>query len=335
MNVIEIAMPDNTASLESLLYDQPIADISWVHIQEFCKLRLPESSSLDYKQELPSDLDKTIAAMANTLGGIIIIGVATDKQERPICPAPGIEAQPRLEHRIIQIATDAIQPPVLVEIQLCHDASEEHALIVIRVPVSRLGHAIRSNTQIYIRTGLRNKPNALADVTSIRWLLDHRSALEARRQLILEMAATRNERIISITKIANDPSNVGVLRLSAAPTFPDRRLIDFAYTSDESIRRMLGVERTSLPSFPFTLLAAVKRYVAGGEVAVSHSAYSSGNCYHELNEFGIYYVAEHVVRRNRTGGEVHRKLRFTGCRGHQLSLLGSKFVPGDYVFWAY
>ena len=72
-----------------MLYTKPITEILWDDVEAFCQQRVPEGTYLDYKQDFPKHLQKTIAAMANTLGGVILIGVAEDAEGKPVTPVNG------------------------------------------------------------------------------------------------------------------------------------------------------------------------------------------------------------------------------------------------------
>ena len=54
-------------------------------VLSFLQEAIPEGVRLDYRRDFPINLEKTIAALANTEGGVILIGVEEDS-ERPRCP---------------------------------------------------------------------------------------------------------------------------------------------------------------------------------------------------------------------------------------------------------
>ena len=62
----------------SLWYKQ-INAITFGDVDQFCVSKIPEGLRLDYKREIPNDLAKIVAAFANTLGGLIVLGVDADK----------------------------------------------------------------------------------------------------------------------------------------------------------------------------------------------------------------------------------------------------------------
>ncbi len=55
-----------------MLYTKKIDEITWGDIEDFCNQQIPEGSTLDYKQDIPKALYKTIAAFGNTIGGLNI-----------------------------------------------------------------------------------------------------------------------------------------------------------------------------------------------------------------------------------------------------------------------
>lgn len=58
-------------------------------IDSFLEQGIAETTTLDYKQDLPGDLAETVAAMANTDGGTLIIGVAEDPKTKTPAARPG------------------------------------------------------------------------------------------------------------------------------------------------------------------------------------------------------------------------------------------------------
>src|SRR4051794_13333288 len=100
------------------LWHKQVLDISFAEIDTFCQTMQPEGMRLDYKVERPTDLAKLIAAFANTLGGLIILGVDANKAtNQPFWPPQkGMPTKPGIDEAITAIARDAIYPPVRVAI---------------------------------------------------------------------------------------------------------------------------------------------------------------------------------------------------------------------------
>ncbi len=72
----------------------------------FLEQRLPEGQRLDYKADWPKGVERTIAAMANTEGGLIILGVEPDGESRlPKSPPVGC-ASNQAAHRFQGLSSD-------------------------------------------------------------------------------------------------------------------------------------------------------------------------------------------------------------------------------------
>ena len=69
------------------LWSKPTPELTFNDVDEYLGVRLPESTRLDYKLDIPSDVEKAIAAFANTLAAAAISGVEEDRQHNtPIWP---------------------------------------------------------------------------------------------------------------------------------------------------------------------------------------------------------------------------------------------------------
>ena len=91
-----------------MLYNKPINQITWDDVDQFCKQGIEENAYLDYKKDFPNDLEKTMSAMANTLGGIILIGVEEDINNKSKLPIQGIVFQKGLSERVLNIILSII-----------------------------------------------------------------------------------------------------------------------------------------------------------------------------------------------------------------------------------
>lgn len=68
---------------------------TFADVEAFLREDLAEGVRLDYKRDFPGNLEKVIAAMANTEGGVILIGVDEDPERPryPLLPAVGVPIQ--------------------------------------------------------------------------------------------------------------------------------------------------------------------------------------------------------------------------------------------------
>lgn len=107
------------------LFSAPINSITLADIEEFCSYKIKECETLDYKQEINNqNLGKivdTIAAMANTDGGIILVGVPEEKNEKGNQGIPSsVEGYtPVVKNSIFQQISNVcranLQPPYIPE----------------------------------------------------------------------------------------------------------------------------------------------------------------------------------------------------------------------------
>ncbi|MDR3618226.1 MAG: ATP-binding protein [Paludisphaera borealis] len=182
------------------LWRKDVDDLTSDDVDVFLTGMQPEGYRLDYKLRLPGDLAKTIAAFANTLGGMIILGVAEDHAtNRPIWPpTDGMDADPGLANQIIQIATEAIYPPVRVGFrQVENKRLPGKQIAVIRVDESRdAPHAVEKRREIYVYERVVNKTDryVLADVDRIKHLMERRNVVESTRDATLASMLSRLEK---------------------------------------------------------------------------------------------------------------------------------------------
>ncbi|MDA2935193.1 ATP-binding protein [Acidobacteria bacterium AH-259-D05] len=171
-----------------MLFSKPINDITYDDVASFCGQGHKEGFILEYKQDFPSNnevLAKTIAAFANTYGGILIIGIKAPAGE-PLSPFEGITYDPSLkyEEKIEGICLAHIKEPVFPAVRVCPPQNGK-TFVVIRVEESPITpHRTTSNTRIYTRTGQSSTPNGEASWEKIEWLVTRRKkSLELRERL--------------------------------------------------------------------------------------------------------------------------------------------------------
>ena len=270
-----------------MLYIKPINDITWDDVKTFCQQNIPENAYLDYKQDFPSHLEKTIAAMANTLGGIILIGVAEDKENKPIVPVKGIDFKKGLSERVMSIILTNIIPPVFPEIAVPCNKKGDKALLVVRIPQSHQPpHAIAENTEVYLRTGNRNKPEKIASINEIEWLRDHRKKSEDLREYLYSRA---NNRFDYLYEKQLEICIQGLFTISFCPLYPQKIFMNPPELNDvyRNIRVTDYCEPIQGAQFPLP-------DIANGKIAQDSILLYKGSdiyevYYTELNSFGLYF----------------------------------------------
>ncbi len=164
------------------MFTSKLEEITYEKIKRFCEEQNPEGETIEYKEAFPSDnwkLAKSISAMANTYGGIILIGVKADQTKNvPILPIEGIALTKGLEERVTSICLRNIIHPYFPQVKVCdfkNDKGKDRAVVFIRVLESdQTPHAINNNTDVYFRIKSQNEPFRKATIDEIEWLKNKR-----------------------------------------------------------------------------------------------------------------------------------------------------------------
>ncbi len=284
-----------------MLYIKPVTDITWDDIEEFCKQETPEGVFLDYKQDFPKHLEKTIAAMANTLGGVILIGIAEDQESKPRLPIDGISFLKGLPERVMNIILTNIAPPVFPEITVCRNDDGLKAVIVIRIPQSHQSpHAVAGNKQVYLRTGNRNNPEELAQIDEIEWLSNSRCKSEMLRVEIFERAGQRFESFYEkkLKEWADKSQLIGKiekgwLSLSFCPVYPKEILC--TPPKMRSLIKKLTVSDYYGTHSEFPIFENIYGMLV--QDAVIFSAYYHESVFHtELNCYGLFFNKQSLLK---------------------------------------
>lgn len=181
------------------LWSKQLSAVTYADIAGFCDQQVPEGVQLDYKREVPGDLAKTVAALANTRGGLILLGIAADqKTNAPILPIEGMPFAKGITERVTAICRDNIYPSLLPEHSevIPDPADAGRCYLVLRIEESELApHSIANKTHVYVRTGDTNhKLDILANVDQIETLLSRRRLVESQRELLVNRHLERAKR---------------------------------------------------------------------------------------------------------------------------------------------
>lgn len=266
----------------STIYTSVIDQITWEDIVEFCQQGRTEDAYLDYKRDFPSDLASTISAMANTIGGVIIIGVQEDAESKPVLPVAGIDFTRGLEERVTNIILGNIVPPVFPEIRVCLN-SENRALVLIRIQQSENApHAVSKNTKVYLRTGNVNKPEDLAQIDQIDWLKNRRQKSEDLRDSLFLRAKQRASR-------RGNTSDEPLLTIAIAPVYPTHPLANPSSlnTIRWEIESKHGIHSMPDPDHKGAAFAHESIVIEDHDIPSSS--------YTELSIFGMYFSQAYLL----------------------------------------
>jgi len=269
------------------IFTKPITEVTYEDVISFCKQGIGEGPNLDYKRDFPpSGLEKTISAFANTSGGVILIGVE-DEDSKPRYPFEGIDYKDKLEERVWNIIVDNIYPPVFPEIKVCTSGNKAKAFVVIRVPQSNeTPHAIYNHTQVYVRTGNRNKPEDLATVEQIEWLTNRRKKSEDFRESLYQRAEERFRNVCEQKK-AKIP--FAEFTLSFSPLYPQK-----AFTIVDNLEDILNQMKVTSEGREFPWLPAYSSLqpIQDGMVSFFLNEQNGFITHTEINKFGLFFYKE-------------------------------------------
>ncbi len=119
------------------LFHLPLSEIKIGDIKSFCDQKIPEGSTIDYKEELIKEkILPTIAAMANTDGGLILVGVSEEREYGGRRSYPGLVKginNKNPKQTIINWCYAFLQPAFCPEIQEIPVGDGEKVVVFIRI----------------------------------------------------------------------------------------------------------------------------------------------------------------------------------------------------------
>jgi len=198
-----------------MLFSSPLHNLELRQIEQFCR-NWPEGVRVEYKRELdPRHIPKVVSSFANTVGGVWIIGVATDVENRAVFPIRGISRTAGIEERITQSCYHNLYPPLLPDIKIIDIPGDEgHVVVVVQILESvEAPHAIENSTKVYIRTNTTTEIIQMAEIDRIEYLLKRRQQPEQMREEMIEDMRGRSR--------IGPPS----IRIVVSPRYPWRSIL--------------------------------------------------------------------------------------------------------------
>jgi hypothetical protein len=138
-----------------LILGHRLADLSWEAIEDVVRRKIPEDLTLDFKGELYADgkeLAKDLAAMANSAGGLIILGITDDEHGRADALSK-VDLSDDQTNRMTQILSTRVAP-LLPDVQVheLHDPNDPgRGVYLLLAPASDLAPlGVRSGKEGYM-----------------------------------------------------------------------------------------------------------------------------------------------------------------------------------------
>ncbi|MFI5116759.1 MAG: helix-turn-helix domain-containing protein [Terriglobales bacterium] len=239
-------------------------------IRDFCAT-FNEGIRVEYKGTLDDNvrraLPKVVSSFANSLGGVLIIGVNA-QDGVPQNPIEGFTPPAEeLPLTIENLCVGGINPPVFPRTTVIDSDVAGRQFIVIEVDESwEAPHAIENSKKVYVRTGNAANPYDLAEVDLIIDLVRRRSEPRELRERMLQAARQRASTAVADTSIYAEAS--------ITPMYPRRPLCTRDATWDFMSTQMFRRGRF----FPLETLRRVEDGVA---------SFRANEEYGQLNTFGV------------------------------------------------
>jgi len=253
-------------------------NIEFSDVESFCK-RFGEGVRVEYKEAIPKKIPKTISAFANTLGGILILGVKTDENNRAILPIEGMEKERGVEDGITASSFQGIYPAVLPEVKVINiPKTSNKIVVVVKVHESiEAPHAIENSTRVYIRTGSQSRPYELAEIDRIEYMLKRRQKPLERKQRIV--SAAENRYILYPKTEQQTTLKLPTLQITVSVAFPYQPII--------SLERLDRFIQNIPRSDPIEFLSDYVKRVHEG---ICHSLpWRDRFEYLEINQYGLIF----------------------------------------------
>jgi len=261
------------------MFTNPLSQAEYSDVEVFCNT-FGEGVRVEYKSEMIKEIPKIISAFANTLGGIIVIGVETDKVQNKVTVINGIYNKAGIEEGIINGSLQGIYPSVIPEVKILEIPGKKNKiLVVIKIHESiEAPHAIQNSTRVYIRTGSVSEPYELSEIGRIEYMLKRREKPEKLREE-LEIAAL-NRAGIFLGGFGSTP----YFYVSISPVFPYQPLIslDELYSFCNSIG--YGAVENLYINNPDRITDGVCKFRGNQENFL----------YREINHYGLLFACETI-----------------------------------------
>ena len=258
-------------------------------IKDFCR-RFNEGFRVEYKLTLNDrvrkELPKVLSSFANSLGGVLVIGVKT-KRGIPVPPFGGFDQPPHeeLPLTIQDICLQNIHPPIVPRSTVIESDVVGKVFLVVQVDESwEAPHAIENSKKVYVRTDAASNPYDLADVDLIIELIRRR---EEPARLLKKVTANARSHAFACISTANPYAEILI-----SPPYPRRPLCsnDEAWTflSERPYRGGTFFSRNSL------------KRIQNGAGAFGNREYG------EISKYGLSFGAAKIETYTEVGCECSR-----------------------------
>jgi hypothetical protein len=214
-------------------FSTSVRDMSLDEVDSLYRDRVQENIRLEYKRELPQEtadfkqvLAKELSSLANTYGGYVIIGIATDQQGVPIA-MDGVPPINNFAQRVASVGYEQSFPPLIPTVSKPIGLQNGNVVYVIHQDLSlEAPHFLTRRRGAYVRTSEFSQTfeARLASWEELQFLANRRAQATDQRLFLSERARTRCNRMLPWS----DVKNRAALYVWTGPSYPIRRLIELS-----------------------------------------------------------------------------------------------------------
>lgn len=292
------------------ILNTPITEMTFADVATFCKLKVIEGVTLEYKSDFPKDLAKQFVTFSNTQGGLVIIGVEEDQKTGLPSKWEGIDDTTKPIDRVYQYAANVVPFPQF-EVATT-DAVKGKVFVLIRI---REGvappYSTNSDPTPWVRTGNISTPVRAANREELLQLLGKKERAQGARELRMEFVkntfsldlaeaeterkkeldANPNENIYKHTLGVDD--NAAVFDIHVMPYYPNRLLLKYSDIIPTHI--FLGDAWQNTP------FIHGEKTIPGGITAFTWSRWQGTIMNGQIYLDGLSYLAFDVLRSTEQG----------------------------------
>ncbi len=295
------------------IFNKHLHDITYDEIISFCNEGHIESLYLDYKEDVSrsNSVAKTSAAMANSFGGIIIIGVADDNNY-PKLPVKGLDKL--TEEQITQIISDNTFPLITPEIKVYKKANRYLGIVRVKPSQSTPIFFTKDNTIPVRVNNITKKFEDNADLKQLDWLWNNRkksielyenclsfardtfekqrSNLHGLESLIEAKKDPYSPRMVNSKRLLRDPHYFpNRIEIFSRPIYPDITPLKNPKELNDIFPKINVNVDENCGEFPRNIHK--RRRISGGSII--QELKSRGLIYTEINQYGLYYHNEKII----------------------------------------
>jgi len=291
------------------IFGKPVEGVTFEDILSFCELKIPEGINLDYKQDLslPTKLAKSIATFANTRGGLILVGVVDDSDDKPVVPATGMDYDEKMPLTVTNIILSHIYPPVAPQVHVCPKGKGDKTFLLIDIPESTdAPHWVFNKKELYIRVAQRSASGSWEDFATseqYEWLRNKREkSLDLRWRIIQNLDYHFKEcikkRDVGNTTIYRGDQVTGILtrllRVSVSPAFPQEAL--FAVPQSYELVKKIAVQDYYGTDYWFPTFLETRHVFQNGTITHGSFAEPEEYLFSALDTSGTFVYNETVIK---------------------------------------